>query len=243
MNAHATATPFNMDKFRKLHAHVTQNDNQGERENARRMADAMAAKAGMTFDEAVSKMDATGAGHNSGPASADAASAGADSCERERRQQEQQQANAFWERHKSEREKRYQANAARRAEVLTRYKNIFAVFEQTEREHALRSAVSWVSMFQTFKDPTGKDRRFTYKLGRQTGGVYLDKLPKKIRKAIQNAYAWPSTLAEALDEVKSWNQIRRDRDVFDRDDWKHDMEVEARILLLEEMLQKAPVQT
>lgn len=238
---------LDIGRFAKIYAHVTRNDNPGERDNARRKAEAMAVRAGMTFDEAVSKLDA----HTSSQSSGfyydfdDAAAAAAWARQQQQAQQrkEEAQMHAMREEARRNREKRYKANAGRRAEVLKRYRTVFDVFEQTDREHKLRKAVSSFSTFRTFTDPSGKERRFTSKMDKVSGDISLEKISKRIRRAVQGAYPWPETFADAIIEVKLWDQLRIDRDAFDKNEWQHDLEVEARVLLLEDMLRTVPVKS
>lgn len=241
-----SASKLDIEKFRKIHAHATRNGNAGERDNARRMAEAMAAKAGMTFDEAVSKMDTQTTANQGRDFYGDAASAArawADFAEKERQRKEREWADEMREQSRRNRERRYRENLSRRAEVLTRYRTIFDVFEPTARERALRKAVSSFSTFVPYQTPAGRRAHYTSKLDKCFGEVELGKLTRRARRAIENAYPMPETLADALAEVKEWDQLRSDRDAFDEDDWSHDMEVEARICLLEEMLHSAPART
>ena len=58
MNVH-TASKLDIERFRKVYALVTGGVTEGERAAAKARAAVMAAKAGMTLAQAVSKLDAT----------------------------------------------------------------------------------------------------------------------------------------------------------------------------------------
>lgn len=58
MNAHATASKLDMDKLRKVRALMDGGKTEGERQAARRKAEAIAARAGLTLNAALSRLDA-----------------------------------------------------------------------------------------------------------------------------------------------------------------------------------------
>lgn len=58
MNAHATASKLDMDKLRKVRALMDGGKTEGERQAARRKAEAIAARAGLTLKAALSRLDA-----------------------------------------------------------------------------------------------------------------------------------------------------------------------------------------
>jgi hypothetical protein len=83
----------------------------------------------------------------------------------------------------------------------------------------------------------------TVKLDRCSGHVTLRKLSPKARHAIETAVAMPVNLRAALDEIQSWSELRIDRDAFGWGEYDLEMEVQARILILEEILNNAPVKS
>lgn len=212
---------FDAEKFRKVFVLINQGATDGERVSARGRAEAMATKAGMSFDEAVAVM-------NSGTAAgaADPSPGWKD---------------AFRDMFDEGRKKREVRDAARRADALKRYRTVFEVFEPTEWERALRKAVQPFSEFLPYTNHVGRRVFRTLRIDRIVGEVTAGKLTRRARKAIEGAIPMPTTFAAAMEEVKAWDALRLDRDAFEGREGNHELEVEGRVSLLEEILNSAPV--
>lgn len=209
------------EKFRKIYAHVERGVNQGERDNARRLAEKLATAAGMTFDEALKSINASD-------------------------QSQEDQGYDDWRdvfrQTAAEKDERRQKREQKRTAVLARYGTIFRVFEATEKERKLRRAVSPFSQFTPFRTPAGGKAQYTSKLDKCWKiEIELGDLSKRARRAIETAYPVPLTLADVLAELIEWDQLAYDRKVFtDQNEWNLDMEVVGRVAILKDILRNKP---
>jgi len=124
----------------------------------------------------------------------------------------------------------------RRAEVLAMYGSEAALFARTEQEALLEAAIAPLATWNHWTDNDGVEHRFAATLdGRRPKFVFwhLDDFTPVTRDAVMNAYSWPSNLDDALREVKAWDRLRWDRGLFNGGEWQHYAEVECRISLLE----------
>lgn len=140
---------------------------------------------------------------------------------------------------KRERENRA---AARRAELLKQHSTIKAVFDPTPWEIALETAIApFVLEWGEFTDISETVRRYARKIDSiDREFTPLKDMAPPVVEAVENAYPLPDTLAEALDEVRAWDRLRKDREVFIGGEWHHPTEVEARISVIENILETRP---
>ncbi len=231
------AKAFKLDtaKFRKVRALMERGSTDGERDTARRKATEIAAKACMTLDAAIREDDRllkqeedTGLAYQSpGPASDGG-----------------NWKDAFSDMFKEAGERKQERQERRKAEAFTRFRTMFEVFEPNAMEKALRKAVQPFSEFSPGNTPAGHRVLHTIKLDKCVGEVTLEKLSKRARSAIEQAVQMPPDFAGALREIKAWDELERDRAAFTwHDEWRHDMEVEARILILEDILNSHAVKS
>lgn len=198
-----SASTLDIDRFRKIHAHATKNGNAGERDNARRMAEAMAAKAGMTYEAAVSSLDAAPAAK---PASF------FDGFE-DWMEGKEPGYKAKRARENAERQDRY---AARRAELLKQFGSLRAVFDPNERERLLLQAGKpFVTKRKSYVDICGTRRHFADEFAGVRGTFFLlkDVDPAAVA-AIKAAFPFPQTVADAFEELRSWDKLEKDRANF-----------------------------
>lgn len=226
-----TAAPSKLDafKFRKVHCLIAEGATAGERAAAETRARAMAAKAGMTLEVAVSSLDA-----KPQTTSTDFFAGFDDWMEKK---EPGFKAQKF--REKAERDER---DAVRRAEVLEAYGSKEKLFARTEAEAMLLDAIApFVTKWDSWTDiATGTVHRFALEIGgRNTEHVFwkAEDLPADARQAIVQIYPWPASLRGVLDEAKMWDRLRLDRGLFAGGEWSHYAEVECRIDLLERALE------
>lgn len=168
-------------KIRRLHDSTT---NAGEKASAASRMRILAAKAGLTVEQAVSKLDAK-------PTSSpnpfeewfNSPEARANRAEHERR------------------------NAERRATALAEYGNEDAVWAPTERETALEEACRLVVVRQ----PIIGGEMDT--LMGWVGGCLRD-MPPEVQEAVSHAYPLPATVREAWAELMDWKKLDHDRYAF-----------------------------
>lgn len=206
---------LDIEKFRKVHCLMTGGATEGERAAAKNRCEALARKAGLTLEDAVSKLDSTSETHD--------------------------WRDVFRDMSQESRDKDQQRKEARRADALSRYRTVFEVFEPTPQEVALRKAVQPFSDFFPAKDASGRKYTRTIKLDKCSSYVRFRKLSQRAKTAIENAYPMPNTLRAALDEVKAWRELRLDREAFGWVEYELELEVQARIAILEEVLNNEPV--
>lgn len=216
---------IDLKKFRKVHALMTGGATDGERAAAKARAEAMAMKAGMTLQEAVSSLDT--------PPAAKPVNIfeGFDDWMEEKEP-------GYKAKRAQERAARNSREDQRRAEVLAQYGSEAALFARTAWEAALDAAIAPLATWDHWTDSDGVKHRFTDTLdGKRPkiGFWHLDDITPAIREAVMTAYMWPSNLDTALQEVKAWDRLRWDRGLFGGE-WNHYAEVECRILLLEHEL-------
>ena len=212
----ATAANFDAGKFRKVAALMTGGATEGERAAAKARAEAIAGRAGMTLKQAMAKVDDKPAA----PSWTDAF------------------ADIFKDAHDAARVR----DAARRSDALKRYGSVKAVFDASPWEKALREAVAGFSVQMPCMDPAGVTRTYTAVLDGVMGKLDT-KFTRRVMEAVRNAYQFPATIAEGIEEVRRWDELRRDRSAFVKYEHDHDMEVEARLKALEDFLNHHPAET
>lgn len=222
MNVH-TAPKLDIEKFRKVWRLATDGATKGERVAAKSRAEAMAARAGMTLQQAVSSLDAKPSAR---PVNI---FEGFDDW--------MEQKEPGWKAKQSqERAARNSRDDQRRGEVLAQYGSEEALFRRTELEVALDAAIAPIATWDFWTDHEGADHRFAETLdGKKPkiGFWHLDDITPSIHEAVTTGYPFPSDLEAALQEVKSWDRLRWDRGLFCGGEWNHYAEVECRIALLE----------
>ncbi len=229
MNMHASN--LDIEKFRKIHAHVVRGASHGERENARRMAEAMAAKAGMTYQAAVSSLDAKPAAK---PASF------FDGFE-DWMEEKEPGYKAKRAQENAERQDRY---AARRAELLKQFGTIKAIFDPTDRERLLLQAgKQFVTKRRSYVDVCGTRRYFSDEFAGVHGTYFrLGDVDPAAIAAIKAAFPFPQTVAEAFEELRSWDKLEKDRAQFyDHHEFYFDLPIELRVELLRDVMRNQPV--
>ncbi|WAP69303.1 winged helix-turn-helix domain-containing protein [Jiella pelagia] len=217
------SSKLDIAKLAKVRALMTGGSTEGERSAARQRAEAMAARAGMTIDEALSSLD------TAPKPQAPNIFAGFDDWMEDR--------EPGWKADRArEHAERLARDAVRRAAVLEEYGSEAGLFAYTEREALLHEAIApLVTKWRYWTDGDGKQHRYAKIIDGMDGGSFwsLKHITPSIRDAVKGAYAWPSTLDMALREVKAWDRLRWDRGLFAGGEWSHYAEVECRISLLE----------
>jgi len=223
MNIH-TASNLDIERFRKVYALVANGATEGERAAAKARASKIAAKAGMSFNEAVSKLDEP--------------------------IQQPKPRNIFDDlfnspEMKAQRSDRQRKNAVKRELVLKEYGSIRAVFDPTPWEQALRAAIEPFSVIMQYACVSGVDRRYTaFMDGEQAGDAIQG--TARAKAAVALAYPMPTTILDAMNEVKAWNKLRWDRGLFfESSAWGYNEEPEVfvRQRLVEEFLAGEPVKS
>lgn len=230
-----TAGMSNLDaaKFRKVHALMTGGATAGERAAAKARAETMATRAGMSLKDAVSSLDAKVAA---------------------------QPRNIFegfddwmeakepgWKAQKAaERADREADNAKKRARALAEHGSRRAILARTLREELLMAAaVPLAAESETWADEDGSVYLYLKLIDGCGAGGYLwrlkDMTPAFIL-AVERAYPVPSNLSGILAEWRDWRKLQELRDLFtDSGEWNHYLEVQGRIVVLEDRLDRQPV--
>lgn len=203
-------------KFRKVHALIEGGATEGERAAARIHAGKLAARAGMTFEQAVSSLDKTETTTFTDFFRAD----------------------PFF---KAQADERARKDAIKREQVLKRYGSVQAVFEPTAWELALREAIAPMAVLMPYACVSGVQRKYTAVLDGEMTGDFM-KGTARAKAAIWGAIPIPSNLDDALAEIKIWNQLRWDRGLFCAyGECRPEAEVEIRTHLIESFLNTEPV--
>lgn len=223
----SAASKLDIGKFRKVHSLMAGGSTDGERAAARARAEMMAAKAGMTLQQAVSSLDGQPAVQPS------SFFEGFDDW------MEVKEPGWKAERAREKAERNARDNL-RRAEIMDRYGSEKALFARTEREVALDAAIAHIATWDHWTDDDGTRHRFAATLDGKSpkyGYWSLSDITPAIREAVTTAYPWPSKLDDALQEVKAWDRLRLDRGLASGGECNHYAEVECRFALLEHALQ------
>ncbi|SMC92368.1 Homeodomain-like domain-containing protein [Fulvimarina manganoxydans] len=219
-----TASKLDTTKFQKVCALMRDGATEGERAAAKHRAETMAAKAGMTLQEAVSNLDMA-----TTPKPASFFDGFDDWMEEKEPGWKAERA-----REKAERKAR---DDVRRAAVLEQHGSEEFLFARTMSEIALDAAIEPFATWEYWTDPDGTRHRYASTLDGMDAGILWkeQEITPAVRRAIIEAYPWPSKLDDALREVKEWDQLRLDRGLF-CGEWSHYVEVEIRIRFLEREL-------
>lgn len=224
---------LDIERFRKLHAHATRNENVGERDNARRMAEALAKKAGLTFDQAASKMDkADKAKSNQGFSAADWARQWADQQEQEqeaRKREEEERLAAYWREQEKKRQAQYD-------EAVRKHGPAEPVFAETHQERRLRI---YLMPYAVYAKYSNSDESYVSGFTGD-GSKYVKSQRDTFRKILNAAIAFPTDLPGLIDEWKLWEDLRDKRYAYDRE-YETPRYVYARINALEDMIMVTPI--
>lgn len=239
MNATATASKLDMDKFAKVHRLMSEGATDGERAAARARAEAMASRAGMTLKQATSKMDSKPKSQSSAPQPNDWRDIfhGMDDW----MEAKHPGYKAKQEQKKRDREER---RAARRRAALGRYGSQEALFALNEKEAALYAAATPFAKRNSGYPYFGKGRfAWTSEIDGAREYRFRDDAGAAAQAAIRNAWPMPETLPGLLAEALQWDELDEDRQAFLDDEYHHHAEVEARKELLEHELHNRPAET
>lgn len=233
MNATATASKLDMGKFAKVHRLMSEGATDGERSAARARAEAMASRAGMTLKQAASKMDT-------------AAQPSSDWRDIFRGMDDwmEEKHPGYKEREAQKKRDREERKASRRRTVLERYGSERAVFALNEKEAALYAAATPFAKREMAFVYLGRSKfAWTSEIDGAGEFHFLDKAGPKAKAALSEAYPMPGTLPGLLAEAIEWDALHDDRQAFLDDEYRHHLEVEARMELLEHELHNRPAET
>ncbi|MCZ7488521.1 winged helix-turn-helix domain-containing protein [Rhizobium rhizogenes] len=226
MNMH-DVSKLDIEKFRKVHSLISKGATAGERSAAKARAEAMAAKAGMTLSQVVSKLD--------GSAAAKSANFfdGFDNWMEEREP-------GYKAREAVKKAEKAAADAIRRKEVLAKYGTEQALFARNERERLLAAAVHDMAQWRDWTDDDGTIYTYADKIDGKMDFWTRRDLTERVYAAVLNAYPVPAALGGVLAEYLDWQALQRERDLFSGGEWNHHREVEARIAVLKDELDNRP---
>ncbi|MBB4103558.1 winged helix-turn-helix domain-containing protein [Allorhizobium borbori] len=246
-----SASNFDIEKFRKVHALMKDGATEGERAAAKNRCEAIAAKAGLTLKQAVSKLGRAKP-KNEGGWSGHSAREWADRYEREQREKEASERRRQEELHRQarereeERERERQAKfAARRAEIMAEFGSVKAFLDRNPREEAiLKAADQFITEWsEPYEDACGTWRRSVAEFaGVSDHFSILQKVDPAAIEAIKTAYLFPITMRDMFEELRSWDKLERERAHFYcHNEYYFDLPVELRIDLLREEIRTRPV--
>lgn len=226
MNAHASA--LDIEKLAKIVSLMVRGATDGERAAARSRVASMAERAGMETSTALnilhSRLMMAGGAPFSWDSMMEAAEPG------------------YLTGKAAAAAAKEEAHRTKCLEALERYGSEAAVFARCEMEVLLEAAVEHIATWAFWTDDTGLRHRYAERLdGQKQSFWWVDKITPATKAAVTMAYPWPTNLSEALAELKSWDRLRRDRELFLRSEWNHYAEVECRLSLLEDMLKNQPI--
>lgn len=217
---------LDLDKLRKVRGLMTGGATEGECAAARSRAESIAKAAGMSLKVALSKLD------TAPPPTARNIFEGFDDW-MEAKEPGYKAGQA------AKRTERDARDARRRAEVLAAWGSEAALFARTERKALLDAAIAPFATWDHWTDEAGTVHRFAKTLDGRSGEFWNVKdITPAIRAAVMLAYPWPTTLADAIAEVKAWDSLAADRGLFCQHcEWIHYAEARCRVVLLEDELE------
>ena len=219
-------------KVRALHDSTT---HAGEKAAAMGRMEALARKAGLTVDQAMSKLDAQ---KRTASRSYRAGRTQASDKWRQRQEEARRQAEAAKaEAHRQAEAAEAEAKRLRAEEALRKYGSREAVFSRCEREQALYEACEPIARCETWHDPIHPE--WASKLDGWTNYSPLKEMPDSVKAAVQSAYPMPRTLRDAWDETRYWTERMHARWEFD-DDFDPPAAIHARLLLVSAYLYEWP---
>jgi transcriptional regulator with XRE-family HTH domain len=218
MNAHSPLK-LDIEKFRKVYALVSGGATDGERKAAKARAESIAKKAGLTLEQAASKLDVP-------------------------KTVTKQASNPFEDffnspEMRAQRAERERKDAEKRQKVLQEYGSVKAVFDPTPWEIALRTAIEPFSITMSYTCISGIQRHYTAFMDGEQAGIML-KGTERAKTAIASAFPMPMTIRTAMDEIKAWDKQRWDRALF-FEYYEQEPEVYVRQRLVEDFIENEPV--
>lgn len=236
----ADVSKLDNEKFGKVRRLMTEGATEGERNAAKARANAMARRAGMTLNQAMSKLDSAS---NTRPQPAAENWTDIFRDIHRKMDDEQEAKNPGYKDRKRERQaQKERAKAERRDELLRQFGSVEALFELTPIERALYVAAEPFAK-RSRGMPFFGDKPFfwTKELGGSRAFDGGKRSPESLA-AIKGAWPFPDTLQGLLDEVRMWAKLRSDRQLFVDGEYQDHMEVDARNELLEHELWTRPVE-
>lgn len=235
----STASNLDMVKFAKVRRLMTEGATEGERTAARARAEAIAERAGMTLNQAVSKMD-------SAPKPQPAATAASDWRDIFHDMDDwlEEKHPGYKARQAEKKSAREERRSFRRRRLLEQFGSVSAVFALTEIERALFVAAAPFAKRRINNDWCGTQKfAFTYQLGGSGELDFLSKADPAAISAIREAWPMPQTLPLLLAEAVAWDTLHDDRSAFVDGEYRHHLEVFARMELLERDLHNRPAES
>lgn len=207
-----------LETFAKVRALHDGTNNPGEKEAARRQMQTLARKAGMTVEEAVSKLDAPK------PKPNPQAQAAADMF------------NSFFNSPEmlAERAEREAKRRVKAAAIIDRFGSEDAVFADTPMEAALRQAC------EPLLGP-GETWNTIYRLD-GWDGYGVSKMPASVRRAVSETWPLPATVTEAWAEFEATDALDRERSTVESHYTPHGF-AEARRYVVEDLLNTLPARS
>lgn len=235
----ATASNLDMDKFAKVRRLMTEGATEGERTAARARAEAIAERAGMTLNQALSKMDSAPK-----PQTAPATPSDWRDVFRDMDDWMEEKHPGYKAKQAEKKSAREERRADRRRLLLERFGSVSAVFALTEIERALFVAAAPFAKRRINTDWCGTQKfAFTYQLGGSGELDFLNKADPAAIAAIREGWPMPQTLPGLLAEAVMWDTLHDDRSTFVEGEYRHHLEVFARMELLERDLHHRPAQS
>lgn len=199
----ATASNLDMDKFAKVHRLMTAGATEGERTAARARAEAIAERAGMTLNQALSKMGSAPRPQPAAAASSDWRDifSGMDDWMEEKHP-------GYKAKQAEKKAAREERRADRRRLLLVRFGSVSAVFALTEIERALFVAAAPFAKRKINTDWCGTQKfAFTCNLGGVGELDFLSKADPAAIAAIREGWPMPQTLPGLLAEALMWDTL------------------------------------
>lgn len=236
----AQASKLDMDKFAKVRRLMSEGATDGERSAAKFRAEAMARGAGMSLNEAVSKLDIIEPAQPQ-PASEDWTDIFRD-IHRKMDDEREAREPGYKARKRERQEGKARDQAQRREALLHLHGSVEAVFNLTPIERALYSAAGPFAKRTRGTTYFGKKPfQWTQELG-GAGAFHGGKRSPESLAAIKSAWPFPESISGLLEEMRMWSKLHSDRQLFVDGEFQDHMEVEARKDLLEEALWSRPVE-
>ncbi len=211
------------EKFAKIYSLMNSTTYDGEREAARDRAEAVACAAGMTFDEAVKVISMPEAA----PTKKDFITDLTDYFE--------QREPGYKARVAEEARQREEARLKERSELIERYGSEDAVMAPCDKEAMLEEACAHLAEVE--EDGYVSNLDGWGPMSKNTD------LPESVRQAVSQAYPLPTSIAEAWAEWRHWNRRWHERATLEPYLESHPLPVNARLVVLEELLVALPAQS
>ncbi|SNR64012.1 Homeodomain-like domain-containing protein [Humidesulfovibrio mexicanus] len=223
-----TSKKLDIERFSKVYNLMNSTCYDGEREAARDRAEAIACAAGMTFEEAVDAISQLEAPTPMATESFRNPFAGF-------AEYMEQREPGYMARAAEEARQREEARLKECAKLIEQYGSEEAVMAACEREVLLEKACAHLAEVEEDGYISNLDG---------WGPLSKDEdLPVSVRQAVADAYILPKTVVEAWEEWRYWNRRMLERSTLDRYMDFHPLPVNARVVVLEELLFSLPAAT